>query len=142
MLPHLEKITSLKAYVDHIYEFNMRCFPYYGYENFGNEYRDFRNEWLLQIKVLSCEEYIMKGERAIEMDLAERARVTELGTNNGYTRESYEGKRRKAREEKPTRIAFAKEIYSDHEWLNQVSKELECRKEKNLEVLETYGLDI
>jgi hypothetical protein len=142
LFPTINEIITLKKCVKYFYDINTAMVNYYiknDLKTFGNEYQNIHNEWLLPIKVLTCDEFIEIREHYIELNLMKTAQDIKDG-NSGYSKEDFDEKVKKSNEEKPIRIAKAKKMYADKEWCDSVLVELERRKKENIERLKSYNL--
>lgn len=138
MLPILDKADNLCSCVDYFEKYGPFMHLYSAEENFGNNKATNKyNEGLLYIKTNNRDDLIKRQEQEKEYELyrikTHRSGLTEEQLENDY--KEYDEDRKK-------RFALKNKLLDTPELYEKVMAELERRKEKNINVLRSYGLNL
>jgi len=140
MLPILDEVTDLRKCIDYydMYDttmMNIYVDEKFGLMNSGVEY----NEGLINFKVFNTEEF--EEKRRTRMKRAEeRVKYLISVGGTGYTEESYKKEQLRQEERLKKTVSDYEKIMNNPQEYERVMKEMERRKEFNVQNLKKYGV--
>ena len=140
MMPILDEVRDLESCITHIEVYNGPNLNLYVDEHFGQKCNSGEcNEGLLNFKLFNIEEFIARKDKQIKLYDKQMMYLISIGAI-GYTLESYKEEQLRTQERVHGFIKAFEDIVNNPTEYDRVMKELERRKEFNVNKLKSYGI--